>query len=145
MKKGKQKPKPRQSISKASDYGKIDLSKLQHPKREKSKLIHSNKYQVSESIVKTLIDKIITLSVRQSYMNSLNKTFEDYYYNFLFNQLNSLFAVNYLFYYEEPETNKRENIFWNNNYDKEALIQFEVILKDENAYIIDDKGTSLSL
>ena len=119
MKKGKQKPKPRQSISKASDYGKIDLSKLQHPKREKSKLIHSNKYQVSESIVKTLIDKIITLSVRQSYMNSLNKTFEDYYYNFLFNQLNSLFAVNYLFYYEEPETNKRENIFWNNNYDKE--------------------------
>ena len=121
MKKAKRKGKEKKKtnrVAKDANYGKIDLPKRAHLNREKTELIHSNPYQVSESIVKTIIDKIITLSVRESYIQSLNKVFDNYYCDYLLTQLNSLFATNYLFYYDEPETDTRQNIFWNKNFNK---------------------------
>ena len=115
--KGKEKKKTNR-VAKEANYGKIDLPKRALLNREKSELIHSNPFQVSESIVKTIIDKIITLSVRESYNKSLNKVFDNYYCNYLLTQLNSLFATNYLFFYDEPETEMRQNIFWNKNFNK---------------------------
>ena len=115
--KGKEKKKTNR-VAKDANYGKIDLPKRSHLNREKADLIHSNPYQVSESIVKTIIDKIITLSVRESYIQSLNKVFDNYYCDYLLTQLNSLFATNYLFYYDEPETDTRQNIFWNKSFNK---------------------------
>jgi len=74
MRKKKTKTKSRRQVVKEKDtnYGKIDISKLSSPTRVKPELIHVNKYQVNEYIVKSIIDKIITLSVRESYNNSLN-------------------------------------------------------------------------
>jgi len=115
--KGKDKKKTNR-VAKEANYGKIDLPKRALLNREKSELIHSNPFQVSESIVKTIIDKIITLPVRESYNKSLNKVFDNYYCNYLLTQLNSLFATNYLFFYDEPETEMRQNIFWNKNFNK---------------------------
>ena len=69
--------------------------------------------------MKSIIDKIITLSVRESYNNKLDKMNKNYFSDYLFKQLNSLFAANYIYYYEEPETKKRDDLFWNNNFNKE--------------------------
>jgi hypothetical protein len=98
--------------------GKIDLPKRALLHREKSKLLHSNPYQISESIVKIIIDKIITLSVHESYNKSLDQVFDKYYCNYVLTQLISLFATNYLFYYDEPESETKQNIFWNKNFNK---------------------------
>ena len=121
MRKKKTKTKSRRQVVKEKDtnYGKIDISKLSSPTREKPELIHVNKYQVNEYIVKSIIDKIITLSVRESYNNKLDKMNKNYFSDYLFKQLNSLFAANYIYYYEEPETKKRDDLFWNNNFNKE--------------------------
>ena len=118
MKKTKHKNKAKKANHKVEDsnYGKLELPKRSYKIRDKSELIHSNPFQVSESIVKSLIDKIIVFSVRESYMKGLNKVFENYYNKYVFKQLNSLFATNYLFYYDEPESENRNNMFWNKSF-----------------------------
>ena len=120
MKKAKRKGKEKKTTTrkKEPEHDKIELPKPEQNIRPKSELVHSNPFQVSESIVKSIIDKLIVISVRESYVKSLKRVFENYYNNYLINQLNILFATNYLFYYDEPETEFREHLFWNKHYDK---------------------------
>ena len=118
MKKSKNRTKTKKTTERVNnnDSPKVDLPVKTH--KEKPKLIHDNPYQVSESIAKSLVDKIITISVRQSHSNHLNKIYKNYYFECIQNQLNILFATNYLFYYDEPETEERNKMFWNKNLDK---------------------------
>ena len=119
MKKVKRKGKQKKTTRRQNDFGKIDLPKKTDTIKIKPELIHDNPFQVSESIAKSILDKIIILSVRKSYINNLDKISNNYYYEYLHNQLNTLYATNYLFYYDEPETEKRNKMFWNQNFDKE--------------------------
>lgn len=88
--------------------------------REKKKLIHDNPSQANEAIVKSILDKIINLSVRNSFLNSVNKQIQDYYFDYMKNQVNTLFATTHIFYYDEPEIEQcnRKEIFWNKKYEK---------------------------
>jgi hypothetical protein len=87
--------------------------------REKTELIHNNPSQSNEAIIKTIVDKIINLSVRQSFINSINKRLEDYYFDYAISQVNTLFATNNIYYYDEPEIEQCNNkqLFWNKNYE----------------------------
>ena len=120
MKKTKRKAKDKRGTRriKELDYGKLELPKRVHTYHEKTELIHENPFQANESIVKSIVDKIITLSVRASYNKSLEKVFQKYYCDYVLTQLNSLLATKHLFYYDEPENEKRQNIFWNKHFDK---------------------------
>ena len=114
MKKPKQKAKIKKEPTK--EFTKLDLPKK--ITKEKPELIHDNPFQVGETIVESIIEKIIKLSVRQSYLNKLDKIYKNYYYNYMHTQLNSLFAMNYIFYYDEPKIDSNEKLFWNKSYDK---------------------------
>ena len=99
---------------------KIDIPKRPKIIREKKELIHDNPCQSNEGIAKIMIDKIITLSVRKSYLNSINNKLKDYYFENLKTQINTLFATNNIFYYDEPEIDQcnKTELFWNKKYEK---------------------------
>ena len=115
MKKPKNRTKTKRT-TKRDSISKLDLPLKSY--KEKPELIHDNPYQASESIAKSLVDKIITISVRKSHNNQLNKLYKNYYFECLQNQLDILFAMNYLYFYDEPEEEERKKIFWNKNLDK---------------------------
>ena len=113
--------KPKNRIKTKRTTKRDSISKLDLPLKsykEKPELIHDNPYQASESIAKALVDKIITISVRKSHNNHLNKIYKNYYFDCMQNQLDILFATNYLYYYDEPENEERNKIFWNKNLEK---------------------------
>ena len=110
MKKRKKRTKTKRT-TKRDSISKLDLPLKSY--KEKPELIHDNPYQASESIAKALVDKIITISVRKSHNNHLNKIYKNYYFDCMQNQLDILFATNYLYYYDEPENEERNKIFWN--------------------------------
>ena len=115
MKKPKNRTKTKRT-TKRDSISKLDLPLKSY--KEKPELIHDNPYQASESIAKALVDKIITISVRKSHNNHLNKIYKNYYFDCMQNQLDILFATNYLYYYDEPENEERNKIFWNLNLEK---------------------------
>jgi len=115
MKKPKNRTKTKRT-TKRDSISKLDLPLKSY--KEKPELIHDNPYQASESIAKALVDKIITISVRKSHNNYLNKIYKNYYFDCMQNQLDILFATNYLYYYDEPENEERNKIFWNKNLEK---------------------------
>ena len=115
MKKPKNRTKTKRT-TKRDSISKLDLPLKSY--KEKPALIHDNPYQASESIAKALVDKIITISVRKSHNNHLNKIYKNYYFDCMQNQLDILFATNYLYYYDEPENEERNKIFWNKNLEK---------------------------
>ena len=115
MKKPKNRAKTKRT-TKRDSISKLDLPLKSY--KEKPELIHDNPYQASESIAKALVDKIITISVRKSHNNHLNKIYKNYYFDCMQNQLDILFATNYLYYYDEPENEERNKIFWNKNLEK---------------------------
>ena len=115
MKKPKNRTKTKRT-TKRDSISKLDLPLKSY--KEKPELIHDNPYQASESIAKALVDKIITISVRKSHNNHLNKIYKNYYFDCMQNQLDILFATNYLYYYDEPENEERNKIFWNKNLEK---------------------------
>ena len=115
MKKPKNRTRTKRT-TKRDSISKLDLPLKSY--KEKPELIHDNPYQASESIAKALVDKIITISVRKSHNNHLNKIYKNYYFDCMQNQLDILFATNYLYYYDEPENEERNKIFWNKNLEK---------------------------
>ena len=103
----------------------IELEKIEIPKRpriirEKKELIHDNPSQANEGIVKCIVDKIITLAIRYSHLNSIDNKLDDYYFDNLKSQINTLFATNNIFYYDEPEADQlnKTELFWNKKYEK---------------------------
>ena len=118
--KGKSVNKRKKSKEIVIEPEKIEMPKRPRIIREKTELIHDNPSQANEGIVKTIIDKIITLSVRFSLLNSIDKQLDDYYFDYMKNQVNTLFAENNIFYYDEPEINQinKKQLFWNKRYEK---------------------------
>ena len=103
----------------------IEPEKIIIPKRpkiirEKKELFHENPCQGNEGIVKSIIDKLITLSLRKSYLNTINKLLENYYFDYMKTQISTLFAENNIFYYDEPENEQieKKELFWNKKYEK---------------------------
>ena len=67
-------------------------------------------YQVSEGIVKFILDKIITNSIHQSNMNKINSQINDYCFNYIQAQIEPLFEENFINY---TKLKNDENIlFW---------------------------------
>ena len=118
MKKTKHKGTNKKATMRANDLPPSKPETPNQSRKEKSELIHINQYQANESIAKSIVDKIITISVRQSHNKHLNRRYNNYYFEYMQAQLDSLFATNFLYYYDEPETEERNKIFWNKNLDK---------------------------
>ena len=118
MKKTKHKGTNKKATMRANDPPPSRPETPNQSRKEKSELIHINQYQANESIAKSIVDKIITISVRQSHNKHLNRRSNNYYFEYMQAQLDSLFATNFLYYYDEPETEERNKIFWNKNLDK---------------------------
>lgn len=118
MKKAKHKEKNKKATMRSNDPPPSKPETPNQSTKEKPELIHNNQYQANEFIAKSIVDKIITISVRQSHNKHLNKRYNNYYFEYMQAQLDTLFATNFLYYYDEPETEERNKIFWNKNLDK---------------------------
>ena len=85
----------------------------------KEPAINNNPYQGNESVVKLIVDKIITLSIRKAISDTILKGLDDYYFNYLTSQVNAMFATNNMFYTDEPESPNIDNSsFWKTDYNK---------------------------
>ena len=67
-------------------------------------------YQVSEGIVKLILDKIITNSIHQSNMNKINSQINDYCFNYIQAQIEPLFEENFINYTKLK--NAQNILFW---------------------------------
>ncbi len=95
------------------------INKKQKTFKEKKALIHNNPFQSNETIIKSIVDKLINLSVHQSFLNSVNKKLEDYYFDYTIRQINTLFATNNIYYCDEPEIEHcdKKELFWNRKHE----------------------------
>ena len=84
--------------------------------KEKKELVHENQFQVNEAIAKSIVDKLIILSIRKSHSNYINRRLENYYFDYMKNQINTLFGINFIYYWDEPEIeqSERKELFFNN-------------------------------
>ena len=73
---------------------------------------NNSNYQSPESIVKILLDKIINSSIRQSIINKIDNQLHSYCFEYLQNQIESLFEEIYM-NYTKPNYNT-EMLFWKN-------------------------------
>ena len=93
----------------------IFMLRRQGPKLAKN----TNPYQSHEFIIKSLIDKIITLSVRTSYTNQINNSMNDYFFEYIKNSVNPIFEENFIYHTTECHITKKDNknlnknLFWN--------------------------------
>ena len=100
------KKKTRENIEKKEDKKHL---KEEIKEVEKLPIINDNEFQANESIVKILVDKIITLSVREAQTISINKKLQDYYFDSLKTQINNMFAESNIFFSNEPEPSIIDN------------------------------------
>ena len=88
-------------------------------KKIKSQLNNINPFQLNESIIKSILDKIISISVRKANLISICGELDQYYFDYLENQLNAMFSTNNIFYSDEPENpNINNSFFWKTEYNK---------------------------
>ena len=67
-------------------------------------------YQISEGVVKFILDKIINNSIHQSDMNKINSQINDYCFNYIQAQIEPLFEENFINYTKlKPDQNQ---LFW---------------------------------
>ena len=119
-KKTRRKSKGKSSKKKTKSKEKSNNSKDSKPKRakiireKKGILIHQNPFQANEGLVKSIVDKLITISVRKSYSNYISRRLQNYYFEYLKNQVNTLFATNNIYYWDEPELehSQKRDKFW---------------------------------
>ena len=67
-------------------------------------------YQTPEAVVKTILDKIINLSIRQSTINKINNQLKSYCFEYIQNQIEPLFEEKYI-NYSRPNNNT-DTLFW---------------------------------
>ena len=67
-------------------------------------------YQVTEGIVKFILDKIINISIHQSNMNKINSQINDYCFNYIQAQIEPLFEENFINYTKLK--NDQNTLFW---------------------------------
>ena len=81
--------------------------------KNKNKIKNNDLYQSSESIIKIIIDKLINLSVRKSYSNKIDSQLGEYCFNFMKNNINSMFELNYIAHTKESKkSSKKGELFW---------------------------------
>ena len=73
-----------------------------------------NCYQSSESIVKFILDKIINKALNLSNINQINNELNDFYFEFLKNQIEPLLEENYMNYTRLKSKYNPNAIFWKN-------------------------------
>ena len=99
----------RNSISQKTRKG----STAKSPNRRKStikKEPYISSYQISEGIVKIIIDKIIINSIYEANMNKINNQLNDYYFEYLQGQIEPLFEENFINYTNLK--NDENKLFW---------------------------------
>ena len=99
----------RNSISQKTRKG----STAKSPNRRKStikKEPYISSYQISEGIVKIIIDKIIINSIYKANMNKINNQLNDYYFEYLQGQIEPLFEENFINYTNLK--NDENKLFW---------------------------------
>ena len=83
----------------------IDIEKV-----AKKSYNYISNYQSSEAIVKTVLDKIIDLSLQMSYNNIIDNKLNNFCFDFIHNQLEPLFEENYMSYTKSKNTPNA--LFW---------------------------------
>ena len=99
----------RNSISQKTRKG----STAKSPNRRKStikKEPYISSYQISEGIVKIIIDKIIINSIYEANLNKINNQLNDYYFEYLQGQIEPLFEENFINYTNLK--NDENKLFW---------------------------------
>ena len=99
----------RNSISQKTRKG----STAKSPNRRKStikKEPYISSYQISEGIVKIIIDKIIINSIYEANINKINNQLNDYYFEYLQGQIEPLFEENFINYTNLK--NDENKLFW---------------------------------
>ena len=99
----------RNSISQKTRKG----STAKSPNRRRStikKEPYISSYQISEGIVKIIIDKIIINSIYEANMNKINNQLNDYYFEYLQGQIEPLFEENFINYTNLK--NDENKLFW---------------------------------
>ena len=121
----KKNPKEKGLLKRQKTLKRKDTIKPKDNTNEKENLpvkepaINNNPYQSNESVVKLIVDKIITISIRKAISDSVLKGLDNYYFNYLTSQVNAMFAANNMFYTEEPESPNIDNSsFWKTDYNK---------------------------
>ena len=105
--------------SKPKEKEKPKSKQPESPKKIKNQLNSINPFQSNESIVKSILDKIISIAVRKAYLNSICSELDQYNFNYLENQFNAMFSTNNIFYSNEPESPIINNsFFWKTEYNK---------------------------
>ena len=88
--------------------------KATHKNIEKKNILikepYISTYQVSEGIVKLIIDKIINISIHQSNMNKINSQINDYCFEYIQAQIEPLFEENFINYTKLK--NDQTTLFW---------------------------------
>ena len=92
-------------------------TKMQSERKSIFAVTHITNYQSSEAIVKMVLDKIINLSIRQSGINKINNNLKNYCFEYIQNQIEPLFEVNYINYTKSKDNSNI--LFWKNKKPKE--------------------------
>ena len=138
----KTKSKPQNSNSKISN--KIDstneLLSKEKIKENENNIIQTRKkmifpIQLGETISKIIIDKLIAITVRICENKEREKKFDNFYFDYILNQMDKLFSINSIFHTEEPE--KDESIYANNWKICVHKINTWVEIKEPNSSICD--------
>ena len=90
-----------------------------------------NTYQSAEAIIKKILDKIINLSVKQSFSNKINSELGNYCFNYMKDNITNMFELNYITHTKESINSK--NINNDNNNQSELL--FKRKKPDNNTWI----------
>ena len=121
----KKNPKEKGNLKRQKTLKRKDTIKPKDNTNEKENLsvrepaINNNPCQCNESVVKIMVDKIITTSIRKAISETVLKGLDDYYFSYLTSQVNAMFAANNMFYTDEPESSIIDNSsFWKTEYNK---------------------------
>ena len=120
--KNRKKTKSKQQNSNSKISNKIDstneLLSKEKIKENENNIIQTSKrmifpIQLGETISKIIIDKLIAITVRICENKEREKKFDNFYFDYILNQMDKLFSINSIFHTEEPE--KDESIYRENH------------------------------
>ena len=85
-------------------------NKINIEKEQRKPFNYISNYQSSEAIVKTVLDKIINLSLQEANNNLINSKLNNFCYDFIQHQIEPLFEENYISYTKSKNT--PNVLFW---------------------------------
>ena len=87
-------------------------TRIQSRKATSLRAKYITNYQSPEGVVKTILDKIINLSIRQSTINKIDNQLKSYCFKYIQNQIEYLFEEKYINY--SRSNNNTDTLFWKN-------------------------------